>query len=58
MLVHAAVDWPGAVLCGVTWCVMLSRTAHLGLGPIIWSHALVNLLLWIYVVTHQQWQFL
>ncbi len=58
MLVHATVDWPGAILCGVTWCFLLHRTRHLGLGPVIWSHALVNLLLWLYVVVYQQWQFL
>ncbi len=58
MLVHATSDWPGAILCGITWCVLLSRTAHLGLGPVIWSHALVNVLLWIYVVTREAWPFL
>jgi len=51
MLVHATVDWPGAILCGLTWCILLNRTRHLGLGPVIWSHATVNLLLWIYVIT-------
>jgi hypothetical protein len=58
MLVHATVDWPGALLCGVTWCLLLHRTRHLGLGPVIWSHALVNLLLWLYVVSRGAWQFM
>lgn len=57
-LVHAVRDWPGAVLCGVTWCIMLNRTRHLGLGPVVWSHALVNLLLWIYVISFRDWQLL
>ncbi len=57
-LVHATRDWPGAIVCGVTWCIMLNRTRHLGLGPIIWSHALVNLLLWGHVMYHHEWQFM
>ncbi len=56
MLVHAVVDWPGAILCGVTWCILLNRTRHLGLGPVIWSHAIVNGLLWCYVVTMQDFR--
>src|SRR5690606_15344092 len=39
-LVHDRHDWPGAIVCGVTWCVLLAKTRHLGLGPVIWSHAL------------------
>ena len=58
MLVHATVDWPGAILCGLTWCVLLNRTRHLGLGPVIWSHAIVNLLLWIYAVTAKDFRLL
>ncbi|XZE54264.1 CPBP family glutamic-type intramembrane protease [Planctomycetaceae bacterium SH139] len=58
MLVHATVDWPGAILCGLTWCILLNRTRHLGLGPVIWSHATVNLLLWIYAVTLQDFRML
>lgn len=54
--VHAPCDWPGAILCGVTWCWLLHRTAHLGLGPIVWSHAIVNLLLWVYVVGWEAWE--
>ena len=56
--VHAPCDWPGAILCGVTWCWLLYRTAHLGLGPIVWSHAIVNLLLWGYVVAWGAWEFM
>ena len=58
MLVHITADWPGAILCGVTWCLLLNRTRHLGLGPVIWSHAIVNLLLWLYVVSQAAWQFM
>jgi len=58
MLVHTTADWPGAILCGVTWCILLHRTRHLGLGPTIWSHAIVNLLLWLYVVSQGAWQFM
>lgn len=58
MLVHRVADWPGALLCGVTWCVLLHRTRHLGLGPVIWSHAMVNLALWLYVVSQGAWQFM
>ncbi len=58
MLVHATADWPGAILCGVTWCILLRRTRHLGLGPVIWSHAIVNLMLWLYVVSQQAWHFM
>ena len=58
MLVHATVDWPGAILCGLTWCILLNRTRHLGLGPVIWSHAIVNLLLWIYAVTAEDFRLL
>lgn len=58
MLVHQVRDWPGAIVCGVTWCLLLSRTRHLGLGPVIWSHALVNLLLWGHVIAWQRWHFL
>jgi membrane protease YdiL (CAAX protease family) len=58
MLVHSVADWPGAVVCGVVWCVQLQRTRQLGLGPVIWSHAMVNGLLWLYVVTGDAWQFI
>jgi hypothetical protein len=58
MLVHAMRDWPGAIVCGITWCVMLNRTRHLGLGPIIWSHALVNALLWGHVMYWHEWRFM
>ncbi len=57
-LVHTMADWPGAIVCGVTWCIMLNRTRHLGLGPVIWSHAMVNLLLWGHVMYHREWQFM
>lgn len=56
-LVHHPADWLGSVICGVVWCLMLAVTRKQGLGPIIWSHALTNLFLWIYVVAYGQWQF-
>lgn len=57
-LVHGRHDWPGAIVCGVVWCLLLAKTRHLGLGPVIWSHALVNLLLWAHVVWHHEWRFM
>ncbi len=58
MLAHQPADWLGAILCGVTWCLLLNRTRRLGLGPVIWSHALVNLMLWGYVMVTGDWRFL
>jgi membrane protease YdiL (CAAX protease family) len=59
---HAPRDWPGAVLCGLVWCLLLWWTNRgdnkLGLGPVIWSHALVNALLWGYTLWSGDWQFL
>lgn len=59
-LVHVMRDWPAAVLCGVVWCVMLRITRRKGLGPVIWSHALTNLLLWAHVIYHggNEWRFM
>ena len=55
---HAMRDWPGAIICGVVYCLLLRATAHRGLGPVVWAHGLTNLLLFIYVVTTGDWQFL
>lgn len=55
MLVHQRHDWPGAFLCGVVWCLMLRFTREKGLGPVIWSHALTNVLLWGYVIKSEIW---
>ena len=59
---HSPRDWPGAVLCGVTWCLMLWYTNRgdkkRGLGPIVWSHGLTNALLLTYVLVSRDWQFI
>ena len=62
---HLPRDWPGAMLCGAVWCLMLwwtNRAAlgerKLALGPIIWSHGLTNALLWAYCVWSGDWQFM
>jgi hypothetical protein len=59
---HAMRDWPGALACGLVWCAMVWWTNRgenkLGLGPVIWSHALVNALLWGYTLWSGDWQFL
>ena len=56
--VHAPVDWPGCILCGLVWCLLLRATRDKGLGPVIWSHAITNALLWLYVVTIGDWRFI
>jgi hypothetical protein len=59
---HLPRDWPGAVACGLVWCALLWWTnrgqTKLGLGPIIWSHGLVNALLVGYTLWSGDWQFL
>jgi hypothetical protein len=64
MLNHIPRDWPGAIACGVLWCLMVKwtnregRKRKLGLGPVIWSHGLTNALLWGYTLYSGDWQFL
>jgi membrane protease YdiL (CAAX protease family) len=59
---HAPRDWPGAIACGVVWCWLVWWTNRgsrkLGLGPVIWSHAITNALLWAYTLWSWDWQFL
>ena len=69
---HVPRDWAGCVLCGVVWCALLWWTNRgalaekgdgrarpaLGLGPIVWSHAITNALLWGWCVWTGQWMFL
>lgn len=54
MLAHHPRDYLGCILCGVVWCVMAKYTNRgekkLGLGPVIWSHAITNALLWVWAV--------
>ena len=47
---HGVRDWAGCLACGLVWCWMVRHTnrpglppeRRAGLGPVIWSHALVN----------------
>lgn len=66
MASHGTRDWAGCVACGVVWCVMVGWTnraslppeKRLGLGPVVWSHGLVNALLWGFTIYTNDWQFL
>lgn len=65
MLSHIPRDYLGCIVCGVTWCLLLWWTNRpalgerkMGLGPIIWSHGLVNAMLWTYCVYTGDWQFM
>lgn len=70
MVSHTVRDWPGAIVCGVAWCALVWWTNRpgaggsgherpaLGLGPVIWSHALTNVLLWGWCVWTGEWFFL
>ena len=66
MMSHAWRDWAGCIACGVVWCAMVGWTnraslapeQRAGLGPVIWSHGLVNALLWGYTLWSGDWQFL
>lgn len=63
---HVPRDWAGCVACGVVWCLMvwwtnresLPEDKRAGLGPVIWSHGLVNALLWAYTLRWDDWRFL
>lgn len=58
---HQRVDWAGAAVAGLVWHALLAlsnRPKPAGLGPAIWSHALVNLWLWIWCVWRGDWAFL
>jgi hypothetical protein len=63
---HLPRDWAGCLVCGVVWCAMVGWTnraslpadRRLGLGPVVWSHALVNAALWFYSYFVGDWQFL
>ncbi len=62
MLVHAPADYPGAFVCGIAYCLLVGATntsgRKLGLGPVIWAHAITNACLWAYVVWSQDWYFM
>lgn len=59
---HVPRDWAGCVVCGLAWCALLWWTnrgpRRLGLGPVVWSHAITNALLWAWVVSTGEWRFL
>lgn len=54
MLVHAPRDYPAVIVCGITYCLVVGITNNskrrLGLGPVIWTHAITNAALWVYTV--------
>jgi hypothetical protein len=68
MIHHHARDWPGALVCGVMYCLLLwyttRRNPKLGLGPVVWAHGITNALLWAYAAFGANfghaggWQFL
>jgi hypothetical protein len=67
---HHPRDWLGCVICGVVWGFMVwwlnpadrkpivDKSKNLGLGPVIWSHAIINALLWGYTLWAGNWEFL
>jgi hypothetical protein len=70
MFGHVQRDWPGAIVCGLAYCLLLAATnrsadtraghagrSGLGLGPVIWAHAITNALLWAYTVQTRDWRF-
>lgn len=62
MLAHHPRDYPGCIVCGVAYCLLVKWTnrpgAEHGLGPVIWAHAITNALLWVYVVAYDAWHYL
>lgn len=59
MLNHGLRDWPGTVVCGIAYCLLVGATGRAkGLGPVIWAHGITNALLWGYTLTVGDWQFL
>lgn len=55
---HIMRDWPGCIICGVAYCLLLGATRHKGLGPVVWAHGITNALLWAYTLHTGDWQFL
>ena len=58
MINHLMRDWPGCIVCGVAYCLLLGATRHKGLGPVVWAHGITNALLWVYTLYTGDWQFL
>lgn len=55
---HAVRDYPGCILCGIAYCLILAATRRRGLGPVCWAHGITNALLWWYTIATGDWQFL
>jgi hypothetical protein len=58
MIHHPLREWPGCVVCGLSYCFLLRATARRGLGPVVWAHGITNAVLWAYTLTSGDWQFL
>jgi membrane protease YdiL (CAAX protease family) len=58
MVNHQMRDWPGTIVCGLAYCLLLAATARKGLGPVVWAHGITNALLWAYTLYSGDWQFL
>lgn len=69
---HTMRDWPGAIACGVAYCLLVGWTnawgqsqgadqsgsaGRRGLGPVVWAHGITNALLWAWCVFRPDWQF-
>ena len=62
---HLPRDWTACVLTGVVWCLLVwwtnrsrDEARRLGLGPVVWSHGLINAMLWGYCLWSGDMQFL
>lgn len=55
---HLPRDWAGCLVCGLAYCWLLHKTAHKGLGPVVWAHGITNAALWAYTWHTGDWQFL
>jgi len=62
MLAHHWRDWPGCLLCGVAFCLVVAYTnrgkLRLGLGAAIWAHGITNAALWGYTLVTDDWYYL
>lgn len=47
---HITRDWPGTIVCGIAYCLVVVATRKKGLGPVIWTHGVTNACLWAYTV--------
>jgi len=62
MLAHHWRDWPGCLVCGIVFCLVVGYTnrgkLRMGLGPAVWAHGITNAALWIYTLQSGQWYYL